>query len=274
MFSCKEPGGLFAICELGNAPLFGAFQGSRANAQQMRGKRSSAVSTARDAVLPFDVNVDGMTEGVALLSQQIFCFAKSLLRGVSRRDFNGRYRPPACLSLFYSKPLVRGKLGPAAEGNPPRGRDLEIPHFNLLFGEVARCPRFVLGNVTEGVNSIPSPPSPREVAARRADGRSNCRSNHSLASSSPQSPPPRLRSLFIGRKSRRGAPASAGAPRRISSNQSSPSAVFPSPMPLPSACFPSAPRSMKTRMTEYKSPGPKLKKWQSRRLVKSSTSTI
>ena len=25
MLSCKEPGGLFAICELGNAPLFGAF---------------------------------------------------------------------------------------------------------------------------------------------------------------------------------------------------------------------------------------------------------
>ena len=34
--------------ELGNAPLFGAFQGSRADAKQMREKRSSAVSTARD----------------------------------------------------------------------------------------------------------------------------------------------------------------------------------------------------------------------------------
>ena len=37
------------ICELGNAPLFGAFQGSRADAKQMRGKRSSAGTTARDA---------------------------------------------------------------------------------------------------------------------------------------------------------------------------------------------------------------------------------
>ena len=36
-------------CELGNAPLFGAFQGSRADAKQMRGKRSSAGTTARDA---------------------------------------------------------------------------------------------------------------------------------------------------------------------------------------------------------------------------------
>ena len=48
VLSCKEPGGLFATCEFGNAPLFGAFQGSRADAKQMRGKRSSAVSTARD----------------------------------------------------------------------------------------------------------------------------------------------------------------------------------------------------------------------------------
>ena len=37
------------ICELGYAPLFGAFQGSRADAKQMRGKRSSANTTAREA---------------------------------------------------------------------------------------------------------------------------------------------------------------------------------------------------------------------------------
>ena len=36
------------ICELGNGALCAPFQGSRADAKQMRGKRSSAVSTARD----------------------------------------------------------------------------------------------------------------------------------------------------------------------------------------------------------------------------------
>ena len=61
MLSCKEPGGLFAICELGNGALCAPFQGSRADAKQMRGKRSSAVSTARDAVERSE------TEGVALL---------------------------------------------------------------------------------------------------------------------------------------------------------------------------------------------------------------
>ena len=45
-------GGALTTCELRNAPLFGAFQGSRADAKQMRGKRSSAVSTARDGGLP------------------------------------------------------------------------------------------------------------------------------------------------------------------------------------------------------------------------------
>ena len=52
MLSWQRHGVALTICELGNAPLFGAFQGSRADAKQMRGKRSSAVSTARDGGLP------------------------------------------------------------------------------------------------------------------------------------------------------------------------------------------------------------------------------
>ena len=48
--SWQSPGGALPAFELGNAPLFGAFQGSRADAKQMRGKRSSAGSTAREAV--------------------------------------------------------------------------------------------------------------------------------------------------------------------------------------------------------------------------------
>ena len=48
MLSWQRHGVALTICKLGNAPLFGAFQGSRADAKQMRGKRSSAVSTARD----------------------------------------------------------------------------------------------------------------------------------------------------------------------------------------------------------------------------------
>ena len=41
-----------------------------------------------------------------------------------------------------------------------------------------------------------------------------------------------------------------------------------------SACSSGEPRSMKTRMTEYNSPGPKLKKWQSTVLVKMRASTM
>ena len=36
-------------------------------------------------------------------------------------DFNKLYRPRTLMSLLDNKPLVRGKLCPAAEGNPPRG---------------------------------------------------------------------------------------------------------------------------------------------------------
>ena len=46
--SWQSPSGALTAFELGNAPLFGAFQGSRADAKQMRGKRSSVVSTARE----------------------------------------------------------------------------------------------------------------------------------------------------------------------------------------------------------------------------------
>ena len=44
-------GGLFAVCELGNGTWIVPFQGSRADAKQMRGKRSSAGTTARDGGL-------------------------------------------------------------------------------------------------------------------------------------------------------------------------------------------------------------------------------
>ena len=64
MLSWQRHGVALTICELGNGTLSVPFQGSRADAKQMRGKRSSAVSTARDAVMPFDAGVDGMTEGV------------------------------------------------------------------------------------------------------------------------------------------------------------------------------------------------------------------
>ena len=37
--SWQSPGGALTAFELGNAPLFGAFQGSRADAKQMRGKK-------------------------------------------------------------------------------------------------------------------------------------------------------------------------------------------------------------------------------------------
>ena len=48
MLSCQSHCVAFTAFELGNAQLFGAFQGSRADAKQMRGKRSSVVSTARE----------------------------------------------------------------------------------------------------------------------------------------------------------------------------------------------------------------------------------
>ena len=84
------------ICELRNAPLFGAFQGSRADAKQMRGKRSSAVSTAREGAalsegLPRQrdggvVKSNAVTEGVIaapsappsapFLTDLSYCFAR------------------------------------------------------------------------------------------------------------------------------------------------------------------------------------------------------
>ena len=54
-------GGALTTCELGNGTLCVPFQGSRADAQQMRGKISSAGSTTREAVEQSE------TEGVALL---------------------------------------------------------------------------------------------------------------------------------------------------------------------------------------------------------------
>ena len=36
-------------------------------------------------------------------------------------DFNLFYRPRTLMSLLDNKPLVRGKLSPTAEGNPPSG---------------------------------------------------------------------------------------------------------------------------------------------------------
>ncbi len=44
-------------------------------------------------------------------------FGKSSRRGVDVTDFNRRYRPRSSLSLLSNKPLVRGKLSPAAQGN-------------------------------------------------------------------------------------------------------------------------------------------------------------
>ena len=46
--SWQSPGGALTAFELGNGTWSVPFQGSRADAKQMRGKRSSAVSTARE----------------------------------------------------------------------------------------------------------------------------------------------------------------------------------------------------------------------------------
>ena len=46
--SWQSHGVALTTCELGNGTWSVPFQGSRADAKQMRGKRSSAVSTARD----------------------------------------------------------------------------------------------------------------------------------------------------------------------------------------------------------------------------------
>ena len=89
MLSWQRHGVALTICELGNGALCAPFQGSRADAKQMRGKRSSAVSTAREAVTTseacFGVVTEGVTAGITALSlasltlfPQIFCFAKSL----------------------------------------------------------------------------------------------------------------------------------------------------------------------------------------------------
>ena len=52
VLSWQRHGVALTICELGNGTWSVPFQGSRADAKQMRGKRSSAGSTARDGGLP------------------------------------------------------------------------------------------------------------------------------------------------------------------------------------------------------------------------------
>ena len=48
-------------------------------------------------------------------SLHFFVQAQKSREGVKRHDFKWRYRPHTFLSLLNNKPLVRGKLGPAAQ---------------------------------------------------------------------------------------------------------------------------------------------------------------
>ena len=87
MLSCKEPGGLFAICSQGNFPLWGNF-------------RASAGSTARDAA-------EGNPPRGILFFAKIFLLRKNLSASFKRQVWRKLSEPaqgnPARLSDFGSK---------------------------------------------------------------------------------------------------------------------------------------------------------------------------
>ena len=162
VLSCKEPGGLFATCELGNGALCAPFQGSRADAKQMRGKRSSAVSTAREGGLPSEglprrqdggvVKHDDATEGVTSSLQGKFrqpllrrgralmpaapLPKKSLLRQIFFGSPKGGGAPKGRKeSLYYSLPCVRGG-GLPSEGLPRRQDGGVVKHDDATEGAI------------------------------------------------------------------------------------------------------------------------------------------
>ena len=74
-------------------------------------------------------------------------------------------KPPRSLP-----PLRNGarriSLASLLEGGAPKGRK-GSPHFSLPFEKASRCPRLVLGSVTEGVNPFCRAPAP--AGARRKE---------------------------------------------------------------------------------------------------------
>ena len=128
MLSCKEPGGLFAICSQGNFPI----QGSRADAKQMRGKRSSAGSTARDAAQGNPARLSNFrSKSVVLLAEEFL--RKGLPKSVALPAEVSKIRPPrrggfllAEVSCGAGGGLVRAKG--AAAGCAARARAV-FPSF-------------------------------------------------------------------------------------------------------------------------------------------------
>ena len=77
MLSCKEPGGLFAICSQGNFPLWGNF-------------RASAGSTARDAAQGNPARLSNFrSKSVVLLAEEFLRKGLPQKRGFARRSFRG-----------------------------------------------------------------------------------------------------------------------------------------------------------------------------------------
>ena len=160
MLSCKEPGGLFAICSPGNFPLWGNF-------------RASAGSTARDASAGKPCSAHFILEtitGSSFLRND----HRSRISFVSQNKCRERRR----ISLFPRLPLggrcrtnVRRKESPHLSfthflcKRPQRSR-AEAPRLffcrrlvlaSPVQGEVPRCPKACRGSEAEGLLS----PTPR-----------------------------------------------------------------------------------------------------------------
>ena len=66
-----------------------------------------------------------------------FLTERGFYRARPCHDFNKLYRSRTLMSLLDNKPLVRGKLCPAAEGNPPRG--ISFLSSRISFASQNKC---------------------------------------------------------------------------------------------------------------------------------------
>ena len=85
---------------------------------------------------------------------------------------SGHFRAPAqmrsrCVGRGAARALPRETLAHHSANADDETEGLLNPHFSLPFEKVSRCPRLVLGSVTEGVNPFCRAPAP--AGARRKE---------------------------------------------------------------------------------------------------------
>ena len=115
----------------------------------------------------------GLTEGVPASEQGAHHPIASLSEGEKALSWQSHGVALTAFELgngTWSVPFPDRSAVSTARDGAPKGRK-ELPHFDLLFGEVAHH----AANAADETEGVPSPPSPREVARRSRDGRSSPR---------------------------------------------------------------------------------------------------